>query len=343
MKTLDKRIDRRLFLKALGIMGIGLTANPVLANPLNTIKFSKDMYMVKKTKALMGTFVTITLLDPSKEKAEAGIEEAFHEITRVSEILNRYTDSPVFELNRRGFLRDVSPEIRYVLDASLHYHSISHGAFDITVKPVMDIYQGSFIKNHKPPEKERLHEALKLIDSNNIHLDSQGVRFQRDDMGITFDGIAKGYVVDKGIEHLQKTGIKHALINAGGDIRAIGGKRDRTPWKIALRDPFKDKDYKTIIPLYSQAVATSGSYEIFFDKERLFHHIINPSTGFSPRESSSVSVVSKSAMDADALATTLFVLGPERGMELTRKLKDTESLFIDSKDRVTESSGWKQI
>lgn len=279
----NKKIDRRFFLKTLSLMGIGFTASPVLASPLSPIKFSKDLYMTKKTKVLMSTRVTITLFDTSKTRIEEGVEETFAEIKRLAAMMNRHTDnSPVAELNKTGFQKNISPEIQSVLGASLHYYSISSGAFEITVKPLIDIYQDSFIKENKPPDIKKIDEALKLIDTTNIYLDSKEIRFQKDGMGITLDGIAKGYIVDKGIEILQKKGVKHALINAGGDIRALGGKRDNTPWKIAIKDPLLDKRYKIIIPLYNRAVATSGNYEIFYDKDKIYHHIINPATGFFP-------------------------------------------------------------
>lgn len=344
LNSLDKKIDRRFFLKALSLMSIGFTANPVLASPLNPIKFSKDMFMTKKTKVLMSTYVTITLLDSSKTKIEEGVEETFAEIKRLAAMLNRHTDSSsVAELNKTGFQKNVLPEIQSVLDASFHYHSISNGAFDITVKPLIDIYKNSFIIENKPPDIKKINEALKLIDTKNIYFDSKEIRFQKEGMGITFDGIAKGYIVDKGIEILQKKGVKHALINAGGDIRALGGKRENIPWKIAIKDPHENKRYKTIIPLYNRAVATSGNYEIFYDKDKIYHHIINPASGFSPHQSLSVSVVAENTMAADALATTAFVLGPDKSIKFIENLEDTEGLIIDSQNRVKKSLGWKEI
>ena len=125
-------------------------------------------------------------------------------------------------------------------------------------------------------------------------------------MGITLDGIAKGYIVDKTAELIKNMGIKYALINAGGDIRVIGNKY----FKIAIRDSFKPSDYVEIINLKDAAIATSGNYERYFDKEKKFFHIINPKTGESPLKLSSVSVIAKTVTDADAISTAAFTFSP---------------------------------
>jgi thiamine biosynthesis lipoprotein len=336
-----RKIDRRLFLKNLGIISIGIAARPVLAGPVSPIKLSKDMFMAKETKLLMGTFVTITLADPSQKKIDESMEKAFSEMKRLSALMSRYTnDSPVSELNTTGKLQDIPLEMQTVLEASRYYHFLTHGAFDITVKPLLDTYRDSFYKG-KTPDKNELQKTLKSVGTQNILFGPKTIRFKKERMGITLDGIAKGYIVDRGIETLKKTGIKHALINAGGDIRALGGKKQDRPWTIGIRDPFNDKKYKTVIPLDNRSVATSGNYEIFFDQDKLFHHIIDPSSGLSPGAFSSVTVSSTTAMASDALATSVFVLGKE-GINTINRIDDTEAFIIDSHNRVHQSLKWKE-
>ena len=338
-----RKIDRRLFLKTLGLAGMAFTAHPVLAGPLSPVKFSKESYLIRRTKPLMGTFVTITLLDPSREKMEEGMGEAFDEMERLTAVMNRFIDTSfVSELNRTGMLKETFPELTEVLNASRYYYSLTHGAFEITDKPVLDIYADSQNRG-KSPDSGKLHEALRLIGTENILFGSKEIRFKNDGMGITLDGIAKGYIVDKGVEHLKKKGLKHALINAGGDIRAIGGKGEKTPWTVAIRDPFKERGYKTTIPLLNRAVATSGNYEIFFDRDRVFHHIVDPAKGLSPNQSASASIISENAMAADALATSVFVKGPDKGARFISSIAKTEALIIDSANSVTKTSGWKEI
>ena len=236
LSSSSRKIDRRLFLKTLGLAGIAFTAPPALAGPINPLKFSKETYLMRKTKPLMGTFVTITLLDPSKDKMEEGASEAFDEMERLTAVMSRFADTSfVSELNRTGVLKETCPELTEVLNASRYYYLLTRGAFDITVQPVLDIYADSH-KSGQTPDSRKLHQTLGLIGTENILFGSREIRFKNDGMGITLDGIAKGYIVDKGIERLKKKGFRHALINAGGDIRAIGGKGEETPWTVAIRD-----------------------------------------------------------------------------------------------------------
>jgi thiamine biosynthesis lipoprotein len=160
-------------------------------------------------------------------------------------------------------------------------------------------------------------------------------------MGITLDGIAKGYIVDRAAEVLSKNGIKNYLVNAGGDIRTAGVRSDKKAWTIAIQDPKKKRQYPDIVHLGNGAIATSGNYEVYFDREKMFHHIVDPRTGRSPRLTTSVSVRARTAMDADALSTSVFVMTPDGGTRFIDSLSSCECLVIDKKGRMFRSSGWK--
>jgi thiamine biosynthesis lipoprotein len=159
-------------------------------------------------------------------------------------------------------------------------------------------------------------------------------------MGITLDGIAKGYIIDCGARILEREGIKHALINAGGDIRAIGGKGSKTPWRVAIQNPEKTGPYVDTLTMVDGAIATSGNYEIYFDREKLYHHIVSPKTGRSPLQSISVTVLATNVMDADALSTSVFVLEPAAGKRFIEKMPKTECLILTSAEEKTMSGGW---
>jgi thiamine biosynthesis lipoprotein len=182
--------------------------------------------------------------------------------------------------------------------------------------------------------------VLQLVDAGALSFDGKSIRFQKEGMGITLDGIAKGFIIDRGAEVIKNSGIHHALINAGGDIRAAGGKQDGTPWKVGIQNPDKEGPFLDVVKMANGAVATSGNYEIYFDKEKLYHHIVNPKTGISPRQSSSVTVMASNVMDADALSTTVFVLEPEAGKRFIERMPATECLVLDRHSRRVASKGW---
>lgn len=336
-------LNRRSFLKLSGIFSLGALAAGVGPITAEAGIFDKKQYKVSKTGIAMGTFVAMTLIHESKDKAKDAINLAFDEIRRLEKILSRFENAnTIARLNKDGHLKNLPPEVAYVIGESLEYFKLSRGNFDITVKPIMDLLENSKDgKARSLPGDKEIRKALKLVGSQNIRLDGRNVYFNIPGMGITLDGIAKGYIVDHAAKVISEQGIKNHLINAGGDIRASGSKPEGKPWTVAIEDPNKKGNYPDIIKIKGKAVATSGNYEIFFDQEKKFHHIINPRTGLSPALCSSVSILTSSTMKADALSTAVFVMGPKDGIEFIESLPDCEGLIIDKDGSLLKSKGWK--
>jgi len=339
----NKVFDRRSFLKYSGMLGAGILF-PALIPVSESVVFNRRLYKVTRTRLTMGTFVAITLIHPSRYEADDVIGMAFDEMGRASRLFDRYqSDSPIGRLNHDGFLSHVPPEVLNVISRSLYFHKISSGAFDITVKPVVDLYKNHFAANQKPPSDKKISDVLDLVDAGAISLTIHTVEFKKKGMGITLDGIAKGYIIDCGIRVIKRHGIEHGLINAGGDIRTIGGKDRKTPWKVAIQNPNKKVPYINTITMVNGAVATSGNYEVYFDKEKLYHHIIDPPNGHSALKSTSVTVLAENAMDADALSTAVFVSGPETGKKIIGNLPGAECLILSSKGEKIRSAGWPWV
>jgi thiamine biosynthesis lipoprotein len=338
-------ISRRDFLRISGLSGLGLATCPLGASLAEAVKFDKKLHKVSQSRAGMGTIVSITVLNPSKDHAGEAIAIAFEEIERLTKLINRFDAStPVAQLNRDGFLKGAPPELSSLIKKSMYYHQISNGLFDITVKPVLDLFAKSFKGPKKgPPNEQEITELLGLVDAKRVSLSGKTISFQEDGMGITLDGIAKGFIVDKAVEKLRKRAIKHALLNAGGDIRTIGDKGNNRPWKIAIQDPLKNGNYPALVAITNRSIATSGNYEVFFDKEKVFHHIVNPKTGLSPLINASVSVQAPTAMEADALSTTLFILDPARATRLINSRPHCECFIVTRNQEKIKSTGWQGI
>jgi thiamine biosynthesis lipoprotein len=218
---------------------------------------------------------------------------------------------------------------------------ISNGSFDITVQPILDLYTETFQNEKRPPTEEEVKEAQKRIDYRQIILTENQISIGPD-QEITLGGIAKGYAVEKAVDILKSMGIKSALVNAGGNMRAIGKKPDDLPWNIALKNPRNETEYLTMVYLDNNAIATSGDYERYFNENKTFHHIINPKTGYSATELISTTIVTENAFDADALSTTVFVLGKEKGLQLCESLENTSCLIITRNREIIKSSKWKE-
>lgn len=336
-------MNRRSFLRLSGILGIGVASTGLAPLTAEAVRFNRKQVKISKTRLAMGTVVSMTLLHPSKDKAEEAMGRAFEEIDRLTGLMSRFDDATaVAQLNKEGFLKDIPPEVARVIEKALGYYRISGGTFDITVKPVVDLFKESFEgKGHKAPSEKALDRALQLVDARNISVQGRTVTFKKQGMGITLDGIAKGYIVDRASQVLTEQGIENHLINAGGDIRTRGEKADKKPWTVAIQDPQKKKQYPDIIHMRDGAVATSGNYEIYYDREKMFHHIVNPKTGLSPELNTSVSVLANTAMEADALSTSVFVMAPQKGIGFINSVPSCECLVINKEGNLLKSKGWK--
>ncbi|MFC1533054.1 FAD:protein FMN transferase [Thermodesulfobacteriota bacterium] len=339
----NRAMNRRAFIKMSGILGIGLASTSIIPGTAEAVKFDRKRYKVSRTRLAMGTSVSMTLIHSSRDKAEEAIGLAFEEIDRLSGLMNRFDNrTAISQLNMEGLLKDIHPDIIEVVGNALEYYRITRGAFDISVKPLVDLFKEKFSwMNRQYPDRKRLKEALDLVGSDKIEIEGGIIRFKKPGMGITLDGIAKGYIVDKASKSLLSHDIENFLINAGGDMRAVGSRHDRKPWTIAIQDPRKREKHRNIIHVTDAAVATSGDYEVYFDREKMFHHIVNPETGLSPVLSTSVSVIAPTAMEADALSTSVFVMNPENGTRFIDSLPRCESLVISRGNRKKRSAGWK--
>ena len=295
---------------------------------------------VEQTEELMGTYYTITVYDTDTAKSQKAIDEAFAEIERIDNVMSIYKNtSEVYLLNEKKELTNASDEVVYIIKKSMGYGDLSDGAFDLTVQPILDLYTHTFNDLKRPPTDEEVKETLRAVSYKDIKIEGNDIKLTRPGMKITLGGIAKGYAVDRAIEILQKRGIQHVLVNAGGNMRAIGSKGAEN-WQIALQNPRNKEEYITLIELDNNAVSTSGDYERYFNENKTFHHIINPQTGYSATELISVTIVTGTAMHADALSTSVFVLGPEKGMELIESLENAEGLLITRDKKIIKSKGF---
>src|SRR5690606_18977506 len=232
----------------------------------------------------------------------------------------------------------ISAELAVIIDKSLYYSRLSEGAFDITFASLARYYD--YRKKLTPSEQQR-EELLPAINYHLVHLDKNNntLWFGHPKVYIDLGGIAKGYAVDNAIAILKARGIAHGSVTAGGDSRVLGDKQGR-PWLVGIKNPRADKVAITL-PLENIAVSTSGDYERYFIDEQgeRVHHIINPSTGKSAQGVNSVTILGPQGIDTDALSTTVFVMGPEKGLALINRLPGFDAVIITGDGKVLYSNG----
>ncbi len=339
MARSDRRnISRRQVLRITAVTGVSLALGGGL---VREVLRRAGLRRVSETRTQMGTLVTVTVVHPVRETARSMVRGAFDEMERLEGILSRHRpDTPLARLNAEGAVRRAPPELIEVMRRAQAYASLTGGAFDVTVTPLLTLYASRFESGAGPPSAGEIDAALALVDYRRIRIDEDAIAF--DDLGtsVTLDGIAKGYVVDRTVGTLVSHGAERVLIDAGGDMASGGEGSAADPWRIAIQDPADARASLGLVRLGGECIATSGDYMQAFTQDRRFHHIIDPRTGRSPEHTSAVTVVTTSAMDADALSTAAMVLGPEDGLELLDRLDDTEGVIVTKRNDRFVTSGW---
>jgi thiamine biosynthesis lipoprotein len=293
----------------------------------------------------MGTVIEITLLGEDEEAAQKAALQAFQEIKRIEQLMSPWIEtSEVSRLSRSAGKEwiKVSPETLEVIQKSQKISKLSEGAFDITIAPLTGLWRKARERGI-PPAPEEVKKILDLVNYKNLLTQPERKVFlKKERMVIDPGGIAKGYAVDRAFEILTSLGYKNLIVNAGGDLRA-GGLKNHQPWSIGIQNPRSSEKIMATISMSDSAIATSGDYEKFFVFQgKRYHHILDPKTGYPADECQSVTILAKSAMTADGLATAVFVLGPEKGYALCQRLEGVECLIMDRQGRMVMTSRIKE-
>lgn len=293
--------------------------------------------LIKSSRVALGTIVEITVTDKGKPRQHISeaINEAFDEITRIERTLSKYNpESEISQINSFAHIYPVrvSAETLDIIEKSKKFSYLTNGKFDITIEPLLKLWDYAVKHKDRIPTQEKIHDALQIIGSNNIEIDwqEQSVALPDKEISLALGGIAKGYAVDRAIQTLKFNGIENALVNAGGDIYALGRRSANEKWRVALQHPRKEHETLEVLELENQAIATSGDYQRYFEVNgNRYSHIIDPETGY-PCENvpASVTIIASDCLSADALATAVFVMGAEKGIELINSLDHTEAIVV---------------
>lgn len=332
-------MNRRHFMFMAGALGATLCLDGL------TSEAFASSSPVTLSRVMMGTYVTITVASVSSMQATEALDRTFAKMAALEAIFSRHMSStPVSELNRASILRDAPMELIHLVDRAQRFGTLTSGAFDVTVQPVVDLFRANKTTARRMDlDQKALAHAQSLVGISHLHLQGQDLRFDRQGMGVTFDGIAKGHIADLASAELINLGVHNHIINAGGDIVVRGLKSANASWRVGIAAPEGIQATNNLIgaiTLTNAAVATSGSSEVYYDASRAHHHLISPTSGQSPALAASVSVKAPTAMEADALATALSVIAPHDALSLVHSLPQRECLIITRDGRRLRSNGW---
>jgi thiamine biosynthesis lipoprotein len=277
-----------------------------------------DPALFEESRNVMGSASRIVVSGKSEKKLTSIVDEAFKEMKRLEELMTIYDPkSEISQLNINGN-GHLSPDCVEVLKRAITFSRLTGVAFDITTHA---------------PNSDTSNSGARA-DYTALEMGTGNARFKVTGMAVDLGGIAIGYAVDRAIDVLRKGGVQSALVDGGGEVKALRGKTDNLSWRVGIRDPFRKSEFIDIISLDDMAVSTSGNYEK--------KHIVNPKTGAYSDNLLSATVISKDALTSDALSTAVFVLGQEDGLRLIDKTPNTEGLLVTKSGAILRSRRYKK-
>lgn len=259
----------------------------------------------------LGAPATLVLYHPDQASGRSLIQQVMAEVSRLENVFSLYRkDSSLSELNRTGALSAPPKEMVDLLQVCRTFWEMSDGVFDPTVQPLWMLYGRHFSRPGSNPEGPSVRErqqALARVGFDGVHFNRDRVAFGRAGMGLTLNGIAQGYITDRIVDLLRNAGVTSSLVDMG-ENRAIGGQPDGNPWRIGLAIREDDNEPDTVVNIVDTAVATSSAASFHFDDGQRFGHIIDPRTGMTPQLYARMTVVARSAGEADALSTAFSLM-----------------------------------
>ncbi len=309
---------------------------------LTFISFSQIIH--KRKLSMLGSPFEMTVVAKDTIQGNRYIDLAIAEVKRVEYLISDWIpSSQISKVNQNAGIQPfkVDKEVYDLVERAIKVSQITSGAFDISYASMDKIWKFDGSMKEMPTE-EAIKKSVSKIGYKNIILDPKGqtIFLKNKGMKLGLGGIGQGYIADKVKEFLQTNGCESGIVNVSGDINAWGKQPDGKPWTVAIVNPLNKNKIFATFPLENSAVETSGSYEKFvvFNDVR-YSHIIDPRTGYPAQGVVSVSVFAKQTEIADALATGIFVLGVDVGLDLVNQLKGIQCIIVDDKGKIHSSKG----
>ena len=303
---------------------------------------SNSQSIYSKNALLMGSDFEITIVEKKESHANYLLDLAIKEISRIEKLISSWDkSSQTAQINLNAGIKPikVDKELFDLISRSLKVSRLSQGAFDISYASLDKVWY--FDKEMlKIPSEEEIKKSVLKVGFGDIVLNkkNQTIFLKNKGMKIGFGAIGKGYAADMAKLILLKNNVKSGIINASGDLTAWGGKPSGEDWMVAIVNPLNKDKIFSWLPIKNKAVVTSGNYEKFINfNGKLYSHIIDPRTGYPSEGILSVTIFAEKAELADALATSVYVLGEEIGMNLINQLKGIDCIIVNDKNKIIKS------
>jgi thiamine biosynthesis lipoprotein len=308
-------------------LGLGLMAQSLAHSAAQSAKQAGTrLHWQSTTFTGLGTTLSIRAAHEDAQVVARALALARGAVARVEDQMSLFrSNSALQQLNRDSVMRNPPADLLRVLEISQRMSAQSKGAFDITVQPLWALYAEAHKRGRLPTASE-VQSARARVGWQHVHVSRERISFAKPGMRVTLNGIAQGYASDLVRGQLQQAGIAHALINTG-EWSSIGQAEGGRDWTLGIADPHQADRLMTRVRMRGGCVATSADDQCSFSADRVHHHILNPETGYSPRDISSVTVIAKTCIEADALTKVLFVAGYESALH-TARAHQVEALIV---------------
>jgi FAD:protein FMN transferase len=329
-------ISRRSFMQIVAVAGAATACWQ-----LGLLGAGKSLYSARRSQRIMGTTMNLTVFGPDQDHCEEALTNTIATMQGLEAKLSRHmATSELAALNRTGFLEAPGADLQQVVAMARDISRKTSGAFDVTMLPLLLLHE-EIRGNNDHPDSGHLAQAKKAVGYQKLVQEGTGLRLTDAGMGISLDGIGKGYIVDQGVATLRALGFNNVYVEAGGDLMVSGRKDAQNPWRIGIRNPRPQQEHKLVtLAVSDKAVATSGDYFQAYTPDLRHHHIIDPRSGFSPPELASCTVTAPSVALADGLATALMVLGKADSLDLIESLDGCEAYLVGKDLRVANTTGF---
>ena len=313
----------------------------ILSVFIYTLGYGQDVY--SKSLKLMGSRFDISVVANDSIEGQQYISSAIDEISRIERLISSWDEnSQTTQINKTAGIEavKVDSELFQLIQRALKISKLTDGAFDISYASMDKIWKfdGSMTKM---PSEEAITKSVEKVGYENIVLDieKQTVFLKLKGMKIGFGAIGKGYAADKAKSLLMSSGVVAGIINASGDLNTWGTQPNGKKWMVAIVNPLNKEKVFSWMPVTNSAVVTSGNYEKYITfNDVLYSHIIDPRTGYPATGILSVTIFTKNAELADALATSVFVMGEEAGLNFINQLKGVECIIVNQDNKIVSSS-----
>lgn len=318
-------------------------------NEVNTSKTTStttvnDTIPASKEFFAMDTYMEVDAYGNNGEKAVAKAEK---EVNKLDSILSTgKSTSEISKLNKNK-KQVVSADTMSLIKESVKISKETNSAFNPTIYPLMELW-GFTTKNYYVPKDNEIKPLLNYMDINNIKIDESKneVSFKDSNMKIDLGAIAKGYTSSKIIDIFKENNIKSGMVTLGGNVQVLGKKPDGSLWKVGIQNPIGEDEYLGVLQTSDKAVITSGGYERNFTKNgKIYHHILDPSNGYPANNGlTSVTIISSDGTLADALSTSLFVMGKDKAIDFYKKSNyNFDFILYTSDNKLIISDGIEDI